>query len=297
MQLVGIASAQRDSGVTSYPSTLSPNAVINPLQGNIFTVITSNVPDGFNVLVPVWSEQNGQDDLTWYLSANVGNGNHIATIDVSLHHVAGIYAVHVYLQDVAGNLYPVLASGIDVPASAISTKVTVNTPIMGLSSVTAADLSNMYVAHSPIAFPDYYVARGVSLGQFAQMYVEEAAAEGVRADIAFSQAMEETGFLKFGGDVQISQFNFAGLGATGGGVRGEDFTQYGDNANGIRMGIRAQIQHLKAYASTDPLNQACVDARFNYVSRGKAPTINGLSGTWAADTSYAPKIVTICNYI
>ena len=35
--------------------------------------------------------------------------------------------------------------------------------------------------------------------------------------------MKETGWLRFGGDVAIGQFNFGGLGATGGGVAGESF--------------------------------------------------------------------------
>ena len=48
------------------------------------------------------------------------------------------------------------------------------------------------------------------------MYIQECAVEGVRAEVAFAQAMLETGNLQFGGDVKSSQFNFAGLGATGG---------------------------------------------------------------------------------
>ena len=48
-----------------------------------------------------------------------------------------------------------------------------------------------------------------------------------------------------------------------------------------RTGIRAQIQHLKAYASTAPLNQDCVDTRYKYVQKGCAPTFERLSGKWA----------------
>ncbi len=166
-----------------------------------------------------------------------------------------------------------------------------NTKIMGNSGTTAGQLVSFYKENAGINFPDYYLKRNVDLNQFAQMYVEECNAENVRVDIAFCQAMVETGFLKFGGDVNISQFNFAGLGATGGGVLGENFAaKYGDNANGIRMGIRAQIQHLKAYASTEPLNQNCVDSRFDLVTRGKAKTLAELSGNWAADKEYAKKI-------
>lgn len=177
--------------------------------------------------------------------------------------------------------------------------VSTGTQIMGKTTATKDQLVKLYQENSPISFPDYYVKRGVDLAAFAQMYIDEANAEGIRAEIAFGQAMHETGWLNFGGDVKISQFNFAGLGATGGGVRGEDFaSRYGDNKEGIRMGIRAQIQHLKAYASAQGLNNPCVDTRYDYVSpKGKASTIAQLAGTWAADKNYAEKLVTIINKI
>ena len=80
--------------------------------------------------------------------------------------------------------------------------------------------------------------------------------------------MLETGWLSFGGDAGIDQFNFAGLGTTGGGVKGIAFPD-------VRTGIRAQVQHLKAYASTDSLNQECVDERFDYVRDG---ALRGMAG-------------------
>lgn len=48
-----------------------------------------------------------------------------------------------------------------------------------------------------------------------------------------------------------------------------------------RTGIRAQIQHLKAYATTEPLTQACVDPRYKFVTKGCAKTFESLSGKWA----------------
>lgn len=91
----------------------------------------------------------------------------------------------------------------------------------------------------------------------------------MKAEVVFAQAMMETGYLQFGGDVLVSQFNFAGLGATGNGVRGEAFKD-------VRTGIRAQVQHLKAYASSEPLKQQCVDNRFLYVKRNVAPYVEWL---------------------
>jgi len=123
-------------------------------------------------------------------------------------------------------------------------------------------------------------------------YIEESAAEGVNHDIAFAQMILETGFLRFGGDVRPEQNNFAGLGAIGGGVPGLSFPE-------PRIGVRAHIQHLKGYASTEPLNQELVNPRFRYLVMlnriGSAPTIHGLTGAWAMDPEYCAKIISILN--
>ena len=107
------------------------------------------------------------------------------------------------------------------------------------------------------------------------IFVNEGAAEGVRGDLAFCQSIIETNYFKFGGDVISDQHNYAGLGTVGGGVRG----CYFENDT---IGIRAQIQHLKAYGSQEPLKGACVDPRYNLVTpHGKAKTIEELAGKWA----------------
>jgi len=113
-----------------------------------------------------------------------------------------------------------------------------------------------------------------TLDQLIDYFYEEGAAEGVRGDIALCQAIKETGYFRYGNDVSFDQNNFCGLGATGNGVKGESF-------NTARDGVRAQIQHLKAYASTAPLYNPCIDPRFHYVIRGCAPYWTDLSGRWA----------------
>ena len=120
----------------------------------------------------------------------------------------------------------------------------------------------------------------------ARFYIDEALFEGVNHDIAFVQMCLETGYLRYGGDVKPEQYNFAGLGAVGGGEPGLSFSE-------PRIGVRAQIQHLKAYGSEEPLNGELVNPRFRYVRRGAAPTYEGLAGTWAADRQYAVKINSI----
>lgn len=119
----------------------------------------------------------------------------------------------------------------------------------------------------------------------ADLYIEESVFEGVNPDVAFVQMCLETGFLRFGGLVTAEMNNFCGLGAVSTEQRGHCFPDE-------RTGVRAHIQHLKAYASTDPLAGDLVDPRFGYVTpRGKSPTILGLSGTWAADRQYGAKLI------
>ena len=131
-----------------------------------------------------------------------------------------------------------------------------------------------------------------NIEEFCQIFYEEAIAENIRPEVAFCQAMKETGFLRFGHDVKPDQCNFAGLGATGNGVAGNSFAS-------VREGIRAQIQHLKAYATTDNLINACVDSRFGYVKRGSAPYVewlgkreNPTGDGWATGANYGTDIVT-----
>jgi hypothetical protein len=118
----------------------------------------------------------------------------------------------------------------------------------------------------------------------AKIYVEEAAIEEVNHDIAFAQMCLETGFLRFGGLVTPDMNNFCGLGALSREQPGEYFPD-------TRTGVRAHIQHLKAYASNEPLKQTLVDPRYRWVRYGSVPRIRDLVGTWAVDKEYGNKII------
>ena len=165
------------------------------------------------------------------------------------------------------------------------------TPIMGASKTTVAAMTQAY-ERSGLAYPSTALGAGgaPNAATFCQMIYEESNAEGVRAEVIFAQIMNETGWLQFGGDVSINQFNFGGIGATGNGVPGNSFKD-------VRTGIRAQVQHLKAYASTEPLKNTCVDPRFNYVSRGCAKFVewlgigdNPTGQGWCAGSGYGAKL-------
>ena len=147
-------------------------------------------------------------------------------------------------------------------------------PIMGPTNVTVGQLINYY--SSVTNYPAYYAGTDApTLDVFCQMYLDECNAEGVRVEVAFCQAMDETNYLRYTGRVPIEANNFAGIGAIDSDVHAWAVFP------SVREGIRAQVQHLKAYASTAPLNNPCVDPRFAYVSRGCAPYLEDLSGRWA----------------
>lgn len=159
--------------------------------------------------------------------------------------------------------------------------------IMGASNVTAGQLERYFqTAGGSYSYPDEYEDSDAPiLRDFCEIYVQECQIEGVKPEVAFCQAMMETRFLQYGGDVSVEQYNFCGLGATGG-VPGDAF-------DSVRMGIRAHVQHLKAYASTQPLNQACVDPRYNFVYKGNSKFVEYLGRQenpqgygWAASARY-----------
>ena len=139
-------------------------------------------------------------------------------------------------------------------------------------------------------FPsDIYAKYGASsIEDFCSIIVNESSAESVNPYVVFAQAMLETGWLRFGGRVNPEQCNFAGIGAVDNGSGAASFNTYG--CNSVRYGLRAQIQHLKAYGSRDLLVNKCIDPRFKYVKRGSCPFVSMLGGKWASDINYGVKL-------
>lgn len=129
----------------------------------------------------------------------------------------------------------------------------------------------------------------VHMINFAFFYIQEAAEEGINSDVAFAQMCLETGYLRFGNLVQPEFHNYCGLGAMDAEHPGEIFETE-------RIGVRAHIQHLQAYAThaDEKLNNELVDPRYSWVHRTKyVEDIFGLTGTWATDPRYGEKIDSI----
>lgn len=188
------------------------------------------------------------------------------------------YKVKAYVYNSAGTAWSDLSN---------IRSATAGYSIMGDSNTTAKKMAAWYTARGGEYPSEIYSDYGAeTLQDFCKIVYEEATAEGVRAEVVFAQVCKETGFLRFGGDVEPEQCNFAGIGATGGGVQGASFDD-------VRTGIRAQVQHLKAYASDEPLNNECVDPRFSYVKRGTAIYVewlgiqeNPTGAGWATGKNY-----------
>ncbi|NEQ85904.1 MAG: glucosaminidase domain-containing protein, partial [Moorea sp. SIO2I5] len=118
-----------------------------------------------------------------------------------------------------------------------------------------------------------------------RLYIEEAENEGVNHDVAFCQMCLETDYLRFGGKVKPEQNNFCGLGTVDASAAGATFPD-------PKTGVKAHIEHLKAYASTDMINQLpIVDPRFDYVPRGVAPSVYDLGRRWNPDLEYGNQIM------
>lgn len=180
-------------------------------------------------------------------------------------------------------------------------------PIMGSTQTSVDQMVRYYNANASgyDKFKSKYdgkydgsLAKGgaSTINQFAQIVYEEAIAEGVKPEVVFTQCMKETAFLKYGGEVNPNQYNFAGIGATG--------SVHGATFENVRMGIRAQVQHLKAYGSLDKLINQCVDPRFNLVSRGSAKYVewlgkkeNPTGAGWATSKNYGHDIVNMINVL
>lgn len=173
--------------------------------------------------------------------------------------------------------------------------------LSGSASVTGTKITGKATATAE-QMQTYIRSKNPSVAQavldMVPQYIQEGKAESIRGDIAFAQSCLETGNFTFKDSaVCLEQNNFCGMGVTANGMKGNSFPN-------TKTGIRAQIQHLKAYACTEPLKKECVDPRFNFVERGCAEYVEWLGiqenpkgKGWAAGSGYGSKILNILEAI
>jgi Mannosyl-glycoprotein endo-beta-N-acetylglucosaminidase len=131
--------------------------------------------------------------------------------------------------------------------------------------------------------------------EIAALYKKHGDANQIRWDYAFYQMILETNYLAYGGDVKAHQNNFAGVGATGGGVRGDGFPD-------VSTGVLAQIQHLVAYSGErveNPVAKRTQEVQGDVIAKskklGRAVRYSDLTNRWAADRKYARSIELIAD--
>lgn len=153
--------------------------------------------------------------------------------------------------------------------------------IQGPSVLNAAQLANWYANRG------YQSSLPIPIVRLAQIYLDEAKAEGIRGDVAFIQATLETG----GFAIMSGRYNFAGIGACDSCARGYDFSS-------LRMGVRAQIELLKAYA--DPRYSQATTARpsaYKWINtvpvKGTRQTWYSLGDSWSSDPAYGEHILAL----
>ena len=110
-------------------------------------------------------------------------------------------------------------------------------PVMGQSDLSAEQMAAYFWAHQPPGSP----CLSVSVDDLTANFEWHGNVENVRGDIAFAQSIVETGWFRYGGSVQCDQNNY-------GGFLGKSFPD-------AETGVRAQVQHLRAYA--DPSATSC----------------------------------------
>ena len=226
-----------------------------------------------------WMKQGG----TWYY-LNGSGAMHTGWLDLDgkRYYLGESGAMVTGKATIEGETYRFDSSGALLPSDSI----------MGPSLATVEQMVTLFNAQG-VPYPvDKYASRGAAtIKDFCRVLLDQARSEDVRAEVLFAQAMVETGWLQFGGDVDKNgkvQCNFGGLGATGNGVPGDEYPD-------VKTGLLAQAQHLKGYATTADLSQPCVDKRFHHLAgkRGSAPTVDKLSGTWATSKIYGATIMNV----
>jgi hypothetical protein len=168
-------------------------------------------------------------------------------------------------------------------AGRLNNRGDVSPTVMGDPVLTADELVGWYKSEGIVGY-----TASVDLPTLAKTYIDEGHAEKVRGDVAFAQSVVETGAFT---SPLTTHNNYAGIGACDTCPTGFDFPS-------PLMGVRAQMQLLHAYADktlrTKTLANPPVGSDPDSLGvRGCCETWNALTGTWATDPNYGPKLMTV----
>ena len=172
-----------------------------------------------------------------------------------------------------------------VPLSVPQTVSAMDDSIIGTPLASQQQCVNYLLSVNP------HPVISVTPEQLVSYYYAEGEREGIRPDVAFVQALKETGFFRYGGTVTPDQNNYCGLGTTSAQIKGAYFPS-------AQLGVRAHIQHLLAYASTRLPQEPVVDPRYELVRSAYGTNTLGrwedLNGRWAVPGySYGQSILSM----
>ena len=124
---------------------VSGDLTISNQTSNGFDVVVTNVSGGDKtvqeVRVPIWSDKNGQDDLTWYHADKQSDGSYKVHVDKASHKGdAGTYSVHLYYM-LDGKRTYITETKATVPESQVAGKLTITNQTSNGFDVVVTDVS------------------------------------------------------------------------------------------------------------------------------------------------------------
>jgi len=154
--------------------------------------------------------------------------------------------------------------------------------IMSAGKISGSDMAGFMLKMNPSLNK-----RMNYVNELINLYITEAGYEGINYEIAFAQMCFHTNYLTFSGTFAKEKSNNFG------GIVSSSNTKQIHNFPSMQEGVRAHIQHLKGYASAEPLKRDRVDPRYKEIETkfglGASPAVNDLSNKWA-EGDYSGKL-------
>jgi len=228
-------------------------------------------------IIPLGFKKSSYSDSYILSSVDYGTERYIIQSQDGLPHLC-IYMAQPILPNILATPFSTLDSlyfdPIFAPSQPPDDRFTGQVPVMGSGYVSKRGAIAYITSQNP----------GVNsqiLNNLIDMYIEEAAFEGVNHDIAIVQMLYTTNYLRN----NMSSYNYAGLSASG-------VNRWDGNFPNMRTGVRAHIQHLKGYGSTQPPRNQIVDPRYYLlgVMQGKVRNLSQLCEVWSHNGSYENNI-------
>lgn len=97
---------------------IQAKVAVRKTEANRYEVTVTDAYGDGDIILPTWSEVNGQDDIKWYTANKVGNGTYKFTVDTQNHKGSGLFNTHVYRRK-AGQLTGLTGTSYQVEKSSL----------------------------------------------------------------------------------------------------------------------------------------------------------------------------------